>query len=177
MHGIPTYRKLTDEERIEFKRLSGKLSCAECTRLKLKCDRQIPCGSCAKRGCESVCPNGTLSFGKGRQMIIANTGQLHQQVKSMGERIQLLEEALSAFQTSVSDEPHPLLHEDLLKIKRHIGKISGTSSSGKSRDLQLSTELEECLGALSLGSQGESRYLGRLAGPEVRIREALFYLY
>ncbi|KAI6041871.1 hypothetical protein EDC04DRAFT_1134585 [Pisolithus marmoratus] len=31
---------------IEQKRNSGQISCAECRRLKIKCDKQIPCQSC-----------------------------------------------------------------------------------------------------------------------------------
>lgn len=27
-------------------------------RLKLRCDRAIPCGSCQKRGCAAICPDG-----------------------------------------------------------------------------------------------------------------------
>ncbi|AFR95359.2 hypothetical protein C343_03455 [Cryptococcus neoformans C23] len=33
-------------------------SCAECRRLKLKCDRQVPCDNCVKRRCQSICPDG-----------------------------------------------------------------------------------------------------------------------
>ncbi|KAH9940787.1 uncharacterized protein BXZ73DRAFT_88507 [Epithele typhae] len=47
----------TDDE-IELKRARGEISCAECRRLKLKCDKKIPCGSCVRRGCTSICPNG-----------------------------------------------------------------------------------------------------------------------
>lgn len=39
----------------------GELSCAECHRLKLKCDKKLPCGSCKRRGCESICPLGEAS--------------------------------------------------------------------------------------------------------------------
>lgn len=28
-------------------------------RLKLRCDRAVPCGSCVKRGCAAICPDGT----------------------------------------------------------------------------------------------------------------------
>lgn len=65
----------------ELKRLRGEISCAECRRsvsprtisyylltnhsLKLKCDKQVPCGSCARRGCQSICPNGVLTGGQG----------------------------------------------------------------------------------------------------------------
>ncbi|KAJ6570985.1 fungal-specific transcription factor domain-containing protein [Mycena vulgaris] len=39
-------------------------SCAECRRLKLRCDRVFPCSSCIRRGCANLCPNGTLEKGK-----------------------------------------------------------------------------------------------------------------
>lgn len=29
--------------------------------LKLRCDRNVPCGSCVKRGCGAICPDGTSS--------------------------------------------------------------------------------------------------------------------
>ena len=73
-------RKTTSEEDIELKRARGEISCAECRRcvrtpvyalsiilmsiclhvhrLKLKCDKKIPCGSCIRRGCTTICPNG-----------------------------------------------------------------------------------------------------------------------
>ncbi|KIK61368.1 hypothetical protein GYMLUDRAFT_42954 [Collybiopsis luxurians FD-317 M1] len=39
-------------------------SCAECRRLKLKCDRIFPCSACIRRGCGNLCPTGTLEKGK-----------------------------------------------------------------------------------------------------------------
>ncbi|ODN81761.1 hypothetical protein L202_02144 [Cryptococcus amylolentus CBS 6039] len=33
-------------------------SCAECRRLKLKCDRQVPCNNCVRRQCHTICPEG-----------------------------------------------------------------------------------------------------------------------
>ncbi|WVF70366.1 hypothetical protein IAT40_005156 [Kwoniella sp. CBS 6097] len=35
-----------------------QLSCAECRRLKLKCDRDVPCSNCVRRKCSDLCPNG-----------------------------------------------------------------------------------------------------------------------
>ncbi|WWC87429.1 uncharacterized protein L201_002318 [Kwoniella dendrophila CBS 6074] len=34
------------------------LNCAECRRLKLKCDRTVPCENCIKRSCQHLCPDG-----------------------------------------------------------------------------------------------------------------------
>jgi len=64
------------------RRGATRLSCAECRRslqspfsflspfsnilvfrLKLRCDRGIPCGSCTKRGCGAICPDGNLILG------------------------------------------------------------------------------------------------------------------
>ncbi|WWC94362.1 hypothetical protein V866_001204 [Kwoniella sp. B9012] len=33
------------------------LNCAECRRLKLKCDRQVPCLNCVRRSCAHLCPD------------------------------------------------------------------------------------------------------------------------
>ncbi|WWC67436.1 uncharacterized protein I206_101344 [Kwoniella pini CBS 10737] len=35
-----------------------QLSCAECRRLKLKCDREVPCSNCIRRKCSELCPDG-----------------------------------------------------------------------------------------------------------------------
>ncbi|EJD46866.1 hypothetical protein AURDEDRAFT_184122 [Auricularia subglabra TFB-10046 SS5] len=49
------------EERGKKRHSRGPLSCAECRRLKLKCDRKTPCSSCLKRGCAAICPSGGLA--------------------------------------------------------------------------------------------------------------------
>ncbi|KAI0038820.1 hypothetical protein FA95DRAFT_1567539 [Auriscalpium vulgare] len=33
------------------------VSCAECRRLKIRCDRQAPCETCTKKGCAAICSN------------------------------------------------------------------------------------------------------------------------
>ncbi|KAI6147550.1 fungal-specific transcription factor domain-containing protein [Pisolithus thermaeus] len=96
------------------------LSCAECRRLKLKCDRVFPCQSCSKRGCAEICPDGALTSGKGSRFILANTEQLHAKIIQMSDRIRQLEEALGSLQVKCAQEPHPLLHQDLLRIKNSL---------------------------------------------------------
>ncbi|KAG1861204.1 hypothetical protein DFJ58DRAFT_778147 [Suillus subalutaceus] len=46
----------------ERQRTRGEIACAECRRLKARCDRQVPCSTCVKRGCSMLCPNGKNSF-------------------------------------------------------------------------------------------------------------------
>ncbi|KIR52930.1 hypothetical protein I315_04386 [Cryptococcus gattii Ru294] len=84
-----------------------KKSCAECRRLKAKCDRVFPCSNCKRRGCALVCPDGDLSCMNGKRLVLASTKQLH-------ERIQQLEAALLQAHRSTSSSTHPLLAPEYL---------------------------------------------------------------
>ncbi|KAJ3931870.1 MAG: fungal-specific transcription factor domain-containing protein [Lentinula lateritia] len=185
----PTRRKeknLSSEELkdIEQKRLKGELSCAECRRLKLRCDKKLPCSSCRRRGCESICPCGTLEAGVGTRFILASTNQLHSKISLMSSRIRALEDALAIFQASVSPERHPLLEDELLKIKfgsevkdsedepailDSQGKGSTTPGVTMSLNRSVDTTTLDAFGTLTLGEEGEMKYFGRSAGSETLI--------
>ncbi|KAF5392659.1 hypothetical protein D9757_000881 [Collybiopsis confluens] len=176
----PSRRKeklLSPEElkEIDQKRLKGELSCAECRRLKLRCDKKVPCSSCVRRGCESICPCGILEAGIGTRFILASTTQLHSKISLMSSRIRALEDAVAIFQSSVSSERHPLLDENLLSIKfgseaiheegspESSFAISGTPN--RSGDMPVL----DAFGTLALGEEGEMKYFGRSAGSETLI--------
>ncbi|KAJ7689582.1 fungal-specific transcription factor domain-containing protein [Mycena rosella] len=156
-------RPATEEEQkdIELKRLRGELSCAECRRLKLKCDKNVPCGSCVRRGCESICPCGILSAGQGTRFILADTDQLHAKIAEMSQRIRQLEEALAILQNVVSNERHPLLAGDLLGIKFAAEAPKRSDPAHYEQDSAI-----DALGTLTLGDAGEVKYFGRSAGTE-----------
>ncbi|KAF5316367.1 hypothetical protein D9619_006871 [Psilocybe cf. subviscida] len=109
----------THGRELELKRNRGEVSCAECRRLKIKCDKQIPCQSCQRRGCSALCPNGSLATGQGTRFVLAATEHLHRRIARLSGRIRHLEDALSALHAkhSVDGEPHPLLHEDLIRAE------------------------------------------------------------
>ncbi|KAI0923665.1 hypothetical protein AcW1_006560 [Taiwanofungus camphoratus] len=131
--------------------------------LKLKCDKKIPCGSCVRRGCTTICPNGSLSAGQGTRFILADTEQLHRKISEMSERIRQLEDAIAIFQAGVSNERHPLLRDELLTIKfgpevrRTVDEENTRESLSKSID---------ALGTLTIGDHGETKYFGRSGGSE-----------
>ncbi|KAH6903168.1 hypothetical protein BKA70DRAFT_1301768 [Coprinopsis sp. MPI-PUGE-AT-0042] len=104
----------------ESKRARGALSCAECRRLKLKCDKTVPCSSCKRRGCSAICPNGSLITGQGTRFVLADTEKLHAKIAQMSDRIRHLEDALAVSHSTTSNEPHPLLGRDLMKIKSSL---------------------------------------------------------
>ncbi|KAG9031862.1 hypothetical protein FRB95_002135 [Tulasnella sp. JGI-2019a] len=151
------------------KRRRNALSCAECRRLKLKCDRSFPCSSCKKRGCAAICPDGALTTGKlGGRFILANTEELHEKIALLQGRIGELEEALTYAHASTSSSPHPLLREDLLAIKTPLG----AELVGRSNDIKLKAsssrddEVVESFGTLKIGEGGVSTFYGTTVGSE-----------
>ncbi|KAJ7173962.1 hypothetical protein C8R43DRAFT_873525, partial [Mycena crocata] len=89
-------------------RKSQVTSCAECRRLKLRCDRVFPCSSCIRRGCANLCPTGTLEKGKRGFLKLA---MFVARDAAMTKRIQELEAALTGrakrprTESSTSDPP------------------------------------------------------------------------
>ncbi|KAI6156207.1 hypothetical protein EDD17DRAFT_1059569 [Pisolithus thermaeus] len=88
----------------QIRRQRGEIACLECTQRKSKCNKQIPCQSCCKKGRAALCPNGTVPTGKRARSMLAQRD----------ERIRQLENALSEAHAKYSTEPHPLLPPDLL---------------------------------------------------------------
>ncbi|KAK8846529.1 hypothetical protein IAR55_005615 [Kwoniella newhampshirensis] len=79
-----------------LKRSKQQLSCAECRRLKLKCDREVPCSNCVRRQCAHLCPDGTKETR--RSGIDAKAAQ------QLQRRISALEGLLAAHGVDVSDD-------------------------------------------------------------------------
>ncbi|KAJ7178011.1 hypothetical protein C8R46DRAFT_888893 [Mycena filopes] len=148
------------------KRIRGEIACAECRRLKIRCDKTVPCSTCVKRGCGALCPNGTIPPGEGSRFVLAATDHLHQKLTRMEARMHSLEDALAILQDS--DGPHPLLlahegdedddppeEESTLNLKAVSEEPSHTDSS-----------LVEALGSLHIDGEGASRFFGPSGGAE-----------
>lgn len=68
-------------------------SCAECRRMKLKCDRIFPCKTCVRRGLEGICPDG----------------KFHPSKCSIPEQLEILESRFSCHWTgnTICPRKHP----------------------------------------------------------------------
>ncbi|CDO73245.1 hypothetical protein BN946_scf185008.g7 [Trametes cinnabarina] len=144
------------------KRGATRLSCAECRRLKLRCDRAIPCGSCVKRGCAAICPDGSLTTGKGNRFVLASTQDLHEKINQLANRVRDLEDALRISHAQHSLEPHPLLTEELLRIKAPIQRenlINTGTINGNSEEQ--SGDVVDSFGSLSISDSGRTNYFGQ----------------
>ncbi|KAG2098886.1 hypothetical protein BD769DRAFT_1368676 [Suillus cothurnatus] len=155
----------------EQKRSRGAMSCAECRRLKLKCDKTVPCSSCKRRGCSAICPNGSLTTGQGTRFVLADTEKLHQKIAQMSDRIRQLEDALSILHTSPGEQ-HPLLHRDLLDIKSIIDLHAAVDeeTAGKSKhEVDDDSQYIESFGTLAIRDDGAATFYGPSAGSEVSL--------
>ena len=171
-------------------------------RLKLRCDRQIPCSSCVKRGCGPICPDvGYLSYtirapshyltfraplrlakGIGKiyshafsvasdlqlphRFVLASTQELHEKISELATRVRELEDALRSSHSHLTSEQHPLLTEELLKIKAPLQRdISHTKtpSSVIIKEEETNPDIVDSFGSLSISLTGRAKYFGQTA--------------
>ncbi|KAJ7132076.1 fungal-specific transcription factor domain-containing protein [Mycena epipterygia] len=145
-----------------------RLSCAECRRLKLRCDRSIPCGSCIKRGCGAICPDGSLTTGQGNRFVLASTQELHEKISELANRVRELEDALRSSHSHLSNEQHPLLSEELLRIKaplqREVPAFRNQPAGGPTiKEEEHNPDVVDAFGSLSISLSGGAKYFGTTA--------------
>ncbi|KAF5335503.1 hypothetical protein D9611_012225 [Ephemerocybe angulata] len=80
-------------------------------KIKIKCDKQTPCQSYQRRGCTSLCPNGSLSTVQGTQYVAHLFIPLNITTNTT-HSVRQLEDPYARLQAKHSSEPHPLLHAD-----------------------------------------------------------------
>ncbi|KAH6916233.1 fungal-specific transcription factor domain-containing protein, partial [Coprinopsis sp. MPI-PUGE-AT-0042] len=134
------------------------LSCAECRRSKLKCDRIFPCQSCVRRGCAGICPEGTLAATKGNKVLMAHAQRLQEQVKTLTAECNDLRAQLTAA---------GIKHEPRLSSTPQVG-LGESSGQGMrmDHDHHDQNHHSDSIGSLSIGVNGQSKYHGESAGSE-----------
>lgn len=79
----------------------GKVrACAECRRLKLRCDRNFPCQACIRRGCSALCPDKCFTDEATPRSLKANNLKNREEIQQLREKVSTLEAALAAASTS-----------------------------------------------------------------------------
>ncbi|KAF8513608.1 hypothetical protein JB92DRAFT_2922559 [Gautieria morchelliformis] len=149
---------------VQLQFTSHRKACKECRRLRLGCDREVPCYNCKRRGCSTICPEGTLEKGaRSRSTIIV---ELQETIAELRNWNYLLEEALNTLQASISSQPHPLLRD------RKPSKLSGSPIYGHSPTVD-EEEVLDALGTFAIrGDSGEVTSLyGPTATTEYLVRE------
>ncbi|TFK56434.1 hypothetical protein OE88DRAFT_16711 [Heliocybe sulcata] len=154
------------------------VSCAECRRLKTRCDRKVPCEACVKKGCAAICPEGSLVTGRNNRLILANTEQLHDEIDSLRARLQEAEEESKnlreRLEASHSQSPATNGTSGTSAATPSSSSVSGNTgnnaNSPQSQDNGVpQTEdgsLIDAFGTLTLGPRGETKFYGQTARAE-----------
>ncbi|KAH8831723.1 hypothetical protein DL96DRAFT_845099 [Flagelloscypha sp. PMI_526] len=142
------------DESMTSRMYRGLVACAECRRMKHKCDKKVPCGSCVRRGCSGICPTGKLASRQESRTILVGTssrGGVQDEIARLRERNSQLEDALAFAHSHISKEVHPLLVESSDKQPQNNPEVD---------------KVIEDLGTLALGEVGEVQYFGPSAATE-----------
>ncbi|KAI0296024.1 fungal-specific transcription factor domain-containing protein [Russula brevipes] len=163
----PSKRDLSPAPEPAKKRRRGatRLSCAECRRLKLRCDRGIPCGSCVKRGCGAICPDGSLTTGQGNRFVLASTQELHEKITELCARVRDLEDGLRTSHALNSSEPHPLLSDELLRVKAPLQREAPprNQTTINQQEEENNPDVIDSFGTLAINGAGQTSYYSQFA--------------
>ncbi|KAF9078563.1 hypothetical protein BDP27DRAFT_1440995 [Rhodocollybia butyracea] len=139
------------------KRIRGEIACAECRRLKIRCDKLVPCSTCVKRGCQTLCPNGTIPPGQGSRFVLAATDHLHRKLAKFEARMHALDDALAIAQTTYNLPPHPLL--SLQEDEDDTDDVQKLRSISEQPEKETNTR-SDGPGSLHVNGSGISRFFG-----------------
>ncbi|KAI0319542.1 fungal-specific transcription factor domain-containing protein [Amylostereum chailletii] len=143
------------------------VSCAECRRLKLRCDRKMLQGSV--RDMYQAGMRRDLS----KRYVLANTTELHARIDRMTRRIRELEHGLGSLQATVSDDTHPLLRDGTDPSNSPpVPEPPAVAFSTSTTPSAPNDEFIDAFGTLSIGSQGEARFYGSTARGEATLENS-----
>ncbi|WWC90917.1 uncharacterized protein L201_005855 [Kwoniella dendrophila CBS 6074] len=150
------------------------VSCAECRRSKLRCDRVWPCGECVRRGCPEICPDGILTGRRTMRNVMQENTELKNRI------------AQTSFMPSLSDSrenppdleilPIPLSQSQISPQNTFINveptPMTGNHNSPLPPPISLTLTLDSLatlppVGQLSIGSGGRSKFYGPTAAAHV----------
>ncbi|KAF5369213.1 hypothetical protein D9757_010030 [Collybiopsis confluens] len=105
---------------------------------------------------------GSLTTGKGNRFVLANTEDLHDKISQLATRVRQLEDALAHSHSMSSPQPHPLLSEDLLQIKRPLERERMDAAPSKEKKVDPNDTID-AMGSLSITDRGHSTFFGQTA--------------
>lgn len=96
--------------------------------------------------------------------MLATTQELHEKINELAQRVRDLEDGLRASHSQLSTDTHPLLAEDLLKIKAPLQREPPTrGSNGQVKEEETASDVPDAFGSLSISTSGRTKYFGHNA--------------
>lgn len=102
--------------------------------------------------------------------VLASTQELHEKISELANRVRELEDALRNSHSQLSHDVHPLLSEELLKIKAPLQREPPAVRNGttfNAKEEESNPDVVDAFGSLSINLSGKSRYYGHIANSVV----------
>lgn len=107
------------------------------------------------------------------RFVLASTQELHEKITQLANRVRQLEDGLRVSHAQVSPEQHPLLSDDLLKIKaplqRDATNVKPVNVPAVVKEEENNPDAVDASGSLSIGQSGKTKFYGQTANSWVRI--------
>ncbi|KAF5337726.1 hypothetical protein D9611_014525 [Ephemerocybe angulata] len=154
-------RNTISDEDLGLRRARGEISCAECRRLKLKCDKKIPCSSC-----KVVHPSVRMGVCR-----LAREQDLYSQIPpSFTQRLLKWATVYESWKMPFPFTINPVSPTNPTRYfaKTFLGSSLARTTTSPRRETYIptSTETINAFGTLTIGERGEAKYFGPSAGSE-----------
>ncbi|KAG5645724.1 hypothetical protein DXG03_005419 [Asterophora parasitica] len=108
-----------------------------------------------------------LSCAECRRFVLASTQELHEKISELATRVRQLEDALRASHSHLTSEQHPLLSDELLKIKAPLQREAAPHRDPHNnpvKEEETAADVVDAFGSLSVSVSGQAKYFGQTAG-------------
>ena len=121
--------------------------------------------------CEFSTSNHPYVADPSNSFVLASTQELHEKIAQLATRVRQLEDSLRASHSQLSTEQHPLLTEELLKIKAPLQRDTSQPKSPSAPAVKEEDNNDEvgASGSLVIGESGKAKFYGQTASSWVRI--------
>lgn len=118
------------------------------------------------------CPQPASGLGSSlfSRFVLASTQELHEKVAILTSRVRELEDGLRASHAQQSQEPHPLLAEDLLLIKTPLQRegLAQMVAGNELAQTDPTSDITNTFGSLQISDTGRTSYFGHATSSWVR---------
>jgi hypothetical protein len=101
-----------------------------------------------------------------RSFVLASTQELHEKISELATRVRHLEDGLRVSHSQLSSESHPLLSEDLLRIKAPLQREAAPLRNNPQiivKEEEQNPDVVDAFGSLSITLSGRAKYFGQTA--------------
>ena len=110
-------------------------------------------------------PVGSLTTGQGNRFVLASTQELHEKITELCSRVRELEDALRVSHNQNSSDEHPLLSEELLRIKAPLQReaLPRNPTLTNEQEEASNPDVVDSFGTLRIARRGLTHYYGQFA--------------